>query len=404
MPHAALSHPFGNPNSYNAALAFHERGLLSPFHTCLFSPFGVRRRYHPALASAPVRTYPDLERLRLLLTIVPITAWNGRNAAMVDYVGRRFDRAVSETLSHAEDIVYAYEDWAELTLRRAKHLGATTVYELPTAHFAYKQKLLANETRRCPDLQPYFQALNEPEEKLRRKETELALTDRLICPSTFVKQSIDGHLNGETTAIVLPYGTSRQRPKLWTAQDTHGPLKLIFAGNLDPQKGLHYLFQALQTLPAESYELTLAGSWTRGYRRWLRRRFDIKYRYYGRLPHAKLFDLYRANHVLVFPSLCDGFGLTILEAMSSGIPVIATERCGAPDIMTVGREGLLVRAGDAPDLTRALEYCINHADRLPEMGELARSRAEELTWASYRQRMVEAILQPVGVPAQLALH
>jgi starch synthase len=403
MPRVALSHPFGNPNSYNTALAFHERGLLSSFHTCLFSPFGSRRRYHPALDSAPIRTHPAGEWLRLLLTLTPIAAWNGRNARLIDYVGRGLDQAVSNVLSSKEDVVYAYEDWAELTLRRARELGAKTIYELPTAYFAHKEKLLAAETLRHPDLRPYFQALNEPDEKLRRKEREMQLADRIICPSTFVKQSVEAHLKGETTAVVLPYGASSHHPKLWSAQDSNGPLKLIFAGNLDPQKGLHYLFEALQRLPAESYTLTLAGRWTPGYRRWISRRFHIKYHFCGHVAQTKLCELYRKNDVLVFPSLCDGFGLTILEAMSCGIPVIATERCGAPDIMTHGREGRLVKASHTEDLSRALEYTMNHRDRLAEMGELARRRTEELTWGVYRQRIVDAALQPIEAPAQMAL-
>lgn len=386
MRRVTVSHPFGNPNSYNAALAFHEAGLLSSFHTCLFRPFGVRRRYHPGLVGAAFQTHPRAEILRLALGSF------GRSPRMVDHTGRLFDQAVAAGLSTEDGAIYAYEDWACNSFLRARDLGLSTYYELPTAYFGETRRLLDQEIRREPGLKPYLQALNEPDAKLERKRRELAMADIVICPSTFVRRSLDGRLSNRSISHVIPYGSDTTvSPKTWSDEDLHRPLRLIYAGALSPQKGLHDLFQALESLSFYSYLLTLAGRWVSGYKDWLSRRYRVHYEYVGQLQSSELYRMYRTNHVLVLPSLCDGFGLVMLEAMASGIPVIATERTGAPDIITHGQEGYLVRAGHPEDLVKVLVRCLDDPEALAEIGRSARRKAEELTWTTYRRRLVSAV-------------
>jgi glycosyltransferase involved in cell wall biosynthesis len=275
---------------------------------------------------------------------------------------------------------------------RAGDLGLATYYELPTAYFAQKQVWLEQEVCREPELRPYFAALNESKAKLERKARELSMADVVICPSTFVQRSVEGRVNSNSILHVIPYGSDPTvRPKIWNRTDCRRPLRLIYAGPLSPHKGLHHLFQALASLPFYSYVLTLAGRWVPGYHAWLSRRYAVHYEYVGQLRSCELDEMYRANHVLVFPSLCDGFGLVLLEAMAAGIPVIATERTGAPDIVSHGRQGYLVRAGYPEDLVRALERCLNDPETLAEMGQRARRKAEELSWTTYRRRLVEAV-------------
>src|SRR5438094_88747 len=106
MHPVVVSHPFGNPNSYNAALAFHERNLLSSFHTCLFAPLGTERRFHPGLRRAPIVTHPQREIARLISTMAPLSRWNGRSAKMVDRTGAAFDTLVSDRLSASDGAIY----------------------------------------------------------------------------------------------------------------------------------------------------------------------------------------------------------------------------------------------------------------------------------------------------------
>jgi|SRR5579863_9006840 len=392
MRQLVVSHPFGNLNSYNAALAFHEEALLSCFHTCLSAPLGSSRRSFPALPKAMVHTHPSREIVRLALTLLPRSQWNGRSPNMIDRTGAAFDRAVARQLSPSEGAVYAYEDWASYSFSQAKQLGLSTLYELPTAYFTAKTSLLTQETEREPELARYLPGLNEPDAKLLRKEHELRLADIVICPSTFVQSSLAGSTGSHTSIHVIPYGADVTGPvRVWQDKDYQRPLKLIYAGPLAAQKGLHYLFQSLENLPFYSYILSLAGRWTPGYREWLDRRYRVNYECLGHLSPADLKEAYCNSQVLVLPSLCDGFGLVLLEAMASGIPVIATYNSGAPDVITHGLEGYLVQAGNPDDLTAKLEQCLDDRKTLAAMGALARLRAEELTWNRYRFRLISTL-------------
>ncbi len=387
-----LAHPFGNPNSYNAAAALFEASLLSSFCTTLFNPLSCKRRYHPDLLRASVRTFPFREALRLFASATaPKRLYDARSPQAVDYIVRNFDASVARSLTPDLDAVYSYEDGAYWTFLAARERGIQTIYELPIGYYREAQEIFRPEAERDPTLKPFLEALREPEEKLRRKTAELQLADQVIAASSFTKTTILRHISPAPHISVLPYGCEvEQMPRQWPQQDQTGPLRILFAGILGPRKGVHYLFEAMTKL-GRSIHLTLAGPWMPGFREWLERRYKVDYEYVGKVEHARLFDLYRLSHLFVFPSLFEGFGLVLLEALASGIPIVATERTGAPDIITDFVHGRLVPAGDAHSLAETLEWFCARRALLPEMGREARLLAERLSFAGYRQAFARLI-------------
>lgn len=386
-----LSHPFGNPNSYNVAAGLHERGTLGRFHTCLYAPFGTSRRRYSSFDAVPICQHRIPELFRLAMTRCPVQQWNGRSPGFVDWVARRFDSAVARSLRRHHSAVYCYEDAAHSTFLRAKEFGIRTIYDLPTGYFEAKS-CLSEEIAAHPSLLSFFPALAEPEDKLERKRQELALADVILCASSFTQQSIAGHVGPEKPIIVVPYGSDIHiKPKAWSHSDFEGPLQVLFIGQLAPQKGLHYLFDALSQLPNNAVRLSLAGRWVPGFSDWIRARYSVPFIELGQVPHAQVPGLCRANHVLVFPSLFDGFGLVILEAMAAGIPVIASTRSGGPDLIHELEDGMIVPAASASQLRDALAWMIEHRDRVAEMGRSARQTAERYTWDQYRNRVVQAV-------------
>ena len=394
--HISVSHPVGNPNSYNAAIAFNEVHRLSCFHTCLFGPFGLKRRYHADLAVAKVCTHPLPEVVRLMLSYLPIKAFNGRSPTMTYWLSQQFDKSVSRQIDK-DSAVYCYEDCCLETFKRAKSLGIRRIYELPIAHYMEGHLNLTEESRRHPTLVPMMSGLKEPASKFRRKDQELETASMIVCASNYVKRSIENHHGRITPVYVVPYGADVSVPaKVWTAGDESGPLRLLYVGMLDPRKGIHYMFEALARIDPGEYHLTLAGRWKDGFREWLDARFKVNYIHIGQMTLRDLYPIYRRNHLFLFPTLHEGFGLVLLEALASGIPVAATERCGAPDIMTDGVEGFWFHSADADSLYEMLRRALNERRRLPEMGRAARLLAERLTWSAYRTRLAKTIFAQDG--------
>lgn len=396
-----VSHPFGNPNVYNATLGFYERAFLSKFHTSLFAPWGSTYRSFPELRNAPMKLHPWREMLRLGLNYLPVASWRGRRQSCVDWVARGLDQAVASCIDHRVDAVYCYEDSALRTFEAAEQCGARKFYELPIGYHEEARKIANEEVRREKGLRRLFSCLYEPSEKIVRKTREVLSADHIICASSYCLSTLRKHVDVPVTISVVPYGCDCSvSPRDWSNVDFRGPLKLLFVGRLDPRKGLHYLFQALEDIAPGCFELTLAGTWVPGYRDWLMGRYRVEFSEAGQIDRGRLLDLLKWSHLLVLPSLFEGFGLVLLEAMSCGIPILASERTGAPDIIRDKREGFLVKAARSDDITEVLSHVLDQRKELAEMGMEARRKAISLSWREYRRRLVALVANDIECARQ----
>ena len=104
----------------------------------------------------------------------------------------------------------------------------------------------------------------------------------------------------------------------------------------------------------------------------------------------RLQALYRQAAVFVLPSLCEPFGLVLLEAMAYGLPCIGTKVNAMPEIIADGETGLLVPPGEAPALDEALRQLLTHHDTRTRMGQAGRQRLENrFLWADTVERISE---------------
>jgi glycosyltransferase involved in cell wall biosynthesis len=328
------------------------------------------------------------ELLRLGATLSPITRWNGREQQHIDWVSKGFDTATASALRRDDTAVYCYEDSAQTTFERATDLGVKRIYELPILHYREMDRIFRVETARHPELKRFFETLREPEWKLERKDRELMTADIIVVAAEFVRKSIERYLKPTAQIIVVPYGADVQtEPRAWSAANNTGPLRLFYAGILGPRKGIHVLLEALAGIPAAEYVLTLAGRWAPGYQEWLSKRYATKYTYIGQVRHSQVYANCKEAHLFVFPSLAEGYGLVILEAMACGVPVLTTQQTAGPEIITEGIDGWIVPAGEVEPLRARIAEIIEHRCVLPEMGVAARKTAERQNWAKYRSEL-----------------
>jgi glycosyltransferase involved in cell wall biosynthesis len=111
----------------------------------------------------------------------------------------------------------------------------------------------------------------------------------------------------------------------------------------------------------------------------------------GALSNDRLPERYRAADVFVFPSLWhEPFGMPLLEAMASGLPVVATRGGAFPEIVEDGRSGLLVPRGDVEALAEALSELLGDPARRAALGREARARVlRSFTWDRVIERLRE---------------
>jgi glycosyltransferase involved in cell wall biosynthesis len=111
----------------------------------------------------------------------------------------------------------------------------------------------------------------------------------------------------------------------------------------------------------------------------------------GAISRADLMAHYRSSDALVFPTLCDGWGMVVTEAWSCGLPVITTDCAGAADLLRDGENGLLIKAGDTQALCDALTWCLSNRERLKAMREASLATAAAWQWSDYRSKLAATL-------------
>jgi glycosyltransferase involved in cell wall biosynthesis len=297
------------------------------------------------------------------------------------------DAAVSRISWPREtSMVYAYEDGALWTFQRAARLGLERVWDLPTPHYLTVQDIDAREVQRWPGasgMPPH----SEPEWKRRRKDHELRAATTISVASSFTKRSVERA--GATAGVaVIPYGFPVDAFAARTAPP-RGPFQVLAVGAHTLRKGTPYLLEAWKRAAIPEAQLTLIGplrlskAFVDGY--------AGSFRHIPHVPRAELGAYYAAADVLVFPTLGDGFGLVIQEAMCSGTPVVTTPSSGGPECIEHGVDGWVDPAGDLDALVARLRECAANRDRLFAMGRAARAHAERWTWADAEQALLRAL-------------
>lgn len=210
---------------------------------------------------------------------------------------------------------------------------------------------------------------------------------------------------------------------------------LLFVGRVSPEKGVHLLVDALADVVKQVPEARLVvagprnqapleylvglskdealaqlavfydGRLSTNYQEYLDRRarelgVDRSIEFTGALPQSELPNLYRRASVLVNPSFSESFGMSLVEAMATRKPVVATRVGGMKEIVEDGRTGFLVEQGDAAGIARAVIRVLSDSSLAAEMGRRGRQRAlARFSWAT-RARHLDAYYEEVLRPRE----
>jgi glycosyltransferase-like protein len=169
---------------------------------------------------------------------------------------------------------------------------------------------------------------------------------------------------------------------------------ILSVGGIEPRKGSDTLVQAIAALKKAGRDPVLAvvgGHSFQDYRPYRDRvlaslpglglRLDDDVVLVGTVPDAELPAWYAAADVLAFPSTKEGWGLAVLEAMSAGLPVVASDLPVFGEYLTSGRDALLVPVDDAPALAAALAEVLDDPELAASLRQAALATAHRFTWA-----------------------
>jgi len=198
--------------------------------------------------------------------------------------------------------------------------------------------------------------------------------------------------------VVVPLGVDvqhyrrREARALRTDLGLEAERVLLYVGFSTPRKGLEYLAQAMEKLGPD-IRLLMVGKWERGYLERFERSLSPRGRerviHAGYVPDEMMPLYYSLADVFVLPSLLEGFGLPLAEAMACGTPIVATTAGSIPEV--VGDAGLLVPPMDATALAEALQRLLADDELCQTLGARGVKRAR----ATYSQE--DMVAQTVAV-------
>ncbi|MGQ9630358.1 MAG: glycosyltransferase family 4 protein [bacterium] len=308
-------------------------------------------------------------------------------------VRRRYvDLVMSLSLGEDFDIFHGWTGECLRTLGRARKKGAVAIVERGSSHPLYRRRVMDEEFRRfnlgnlC-DLPPSIVA---------REIRELDVADFVIVISRFARDSFLEEGFPESRLLLSTRGVDCQRFRPPDRPRDDGVFRVLCLGQIGLRKGVQYLLRAWAELRLRDAELVLVGAL----------RDDAipvvdRYRRDG-VPFNMvcenvnpLYHYHRAS-VFVLPSLEDGFGKVVTEAMACGLPVVVSENTGAKDVVEEGVSGFIVPIRDVESLKERILYFYENRGRCLEMGRAARRRAEEQSWSLYQRRLIGLYERSLG--------
>lgn len=311
----------------------------------------------------------------------------------IDSVYKKHDLWVANNLAKAKKEglsgVYAYEDGALATFKQAKQLGLYCIYDLPIGYWKSARLLMQKEFEINPQWSSTLTGFNDSPEKLNKKDQELALADVIFVASSFTKKTLEEYSGNLAEIKVIPYGFPEVKKKKTYVPLTDRKLKILFIGGLSQRKGLSYLFEAVEGMHNE-VELTIVGHKAVADCNALNLALE-KHKWIPSLSHDQVLECMREHDVFVFPSLFEGFGLVITEAMSQGVPVITTERTAGPDLIKNGNDGWIVPAGSSIALKEVIIKILETPQVLEQFGLAAQYKAQTRPWTVYGQEMADEL-------------
>jgi alpha-maltose-1-phosphate synthase len=306
-----------------------------------------------------------------------------------------FDDWVATRFAAESDVFWGFQGSCLNSLMTATAAGRLSVCEFATAHVTAAIRILTEESEKHPEWAGTISNFQFPEWYRERLEQEPNAADICIAASSFTKDSLLEVGVSEDRIRLLPLA-SDVRQFEFAPRSAGGPLKVLFVGGIGQRKGIKYLLQAIEKVNSANVQLQLLGPLPadetplKPWSQW--------FEYLGRTDQNGVVKHMQQADVLVLPSVFEGFGLVIVEAMATGMPVIASTHSCAPEVIRNGTDGFVLEADDVQGLADKISWCAEHRGELVQMGRAAHERAQEFSWEAHTARLgavLESFQSPV---------
>lgn len=403
----------GSRQDYTVPVALQKAGVLERLYTDAYLSRGEARLIRPLAGAGRFRAMARraLSRHNAELDDSRVTRFNRLGvryvkalqraaasaekqcSAFIEY-GREFNRAILRHGLPDSTHVYAF-DHAALNLFQAPEVKGRKLIVDQIYPAIHEERLEQQEEDRWPDWprssrKSFFQSAQFREwEEIQFEEWRLA--DTIVVASRYSEEGVAGvlpairpKLRRVPLTVNLDAYVPFQRIRRHTGKR---PLQVLFAGTVNLRKGLPYLLKAFSNIDPEVARLTVVGN--------IQLREDkicgfqdvINFR--GPVPHIQMPPVYREADIFVFPTISDGFGAVMLEAMATGLPVISTNNCA--DIVKDGVNGFRIPIRNSEAIAEKITRIARQPELLEHLSFGAANTSREFNLTSYKSRLCRAL-------------
>ncbi len=301
----------------------------------------------------------------------------------------------SFSFAEQSDVFIYYRSCGLNTNKRLKKSGANVicVVEEVNSHVLNAHQLVLDEYMKIG--LPASECMHPYD--LRKRLDAYQVSDFILCPSTFVQRSLVKYGIPASKIIVNPYGMAPVISEQWLAPKRDNEVfRVLYVGQINIRKGLRYLVEAFKIIDHPRKELVIVGPVTpvTGLER---TSIPENVFFTGVLKGKALSNQYRRASVFVLPSVEEGMALVIGEALSSGLPVVATTNTGAEDIISNGEQGFIVPPCDKQAIADALQVLIDDPGLLERMTKSCLHKASNIsTWNTAAENLIIKLATHIG--------
>jgi len=266
-----------------------------------------------------------------------------------------FDRKVAAALEPC-DFLHGLPGQCRDSFAKAREIGIKTVLSHATGPVAEMEKLVAPEYERVG--LTFSTETQYDADYYRREEEEYALTDYHWAASTVVADQLRATGIPEKKIWVVPYGVDRSvfaPPRDRSGNTQRKPYRVVFAGQLSLRKGIRHLLDALTLLGDDGIEVEFYGH------QMAEVEVDLSsysgaspLRFHGPVSQLQLAEVLGQADLLVLPSIEEGYGLVVIQALACGLPCLVSDQVGSKDAIQIGLNGLVAASGDAQAWAEAI--------------------------------------------------
>ena len=376
---------FGVFHHFELARELHRRGHLEK----IYSTWPWARLKREGLPHDKVETFPWLHAPDFLLHRIGLNPrWLSDNLGY--QTALTFDRWTDRRLPACDALIAI----SGASLKTGQHLqarGGKFICDRGSTHQRYQAEMNREEGLRWG-----LDTNTSDSRDTAREEQIYDVADAITVPSTYSLQSFVEMGVPASKLHRIPYGV-RLESFARVADPAPDTFEVIYIGAVNIYKGFPYLLEAFAQLRHRKKRLRMVGLVADEMRPLLEKLPRENVEFLGHVPQLQLKELLSRSHVLVLPSIDDGFGMVMNQAMACGCPVIASTHTGAPDLLTEGQDGFLVPIRDSEAILNRLQQLADDPALQREMGANALAKVKTAggweqygdTWERLLQRLTQ---------------